>query len=166
MLRLKLLRLGVPGYMISWIWASLRHRRAAVEVNGTRSRERPFRAGLPQGSVLAPTLYTLWSADLITALKTVPDTDIFMYADDTERSHHRGGSSQSPASSRRHHSLGLPMEKCGGRMRQGRPVLVSGRLQTGLERRVPETLPPDRILSGGRRLPDAGAEHSLHTRRV
>ncbi|KAF0303168.1 RNA-directed DNA polymerase from mobile element jockey [Amphibalanus amphitrite] len=83
MLRLKLLRLGVPKCMSAWIWAFLRDRRAAVEVNGARGGERPFRAGLPQGSVLAPTLYTLWSADLITALKTVPGTDIFMYADDT-----------------------------------------------------------------------------------
>ena len=83
MLRLELLRLGVPRCMTSWIWAFLRDRRAAVEVNGTRGRERPFRAGLPQGSVLAPTLYTLWSADLITALRDVPSTDIFMYADDT-----------------------------------------------------------------------------------
>ena len=28
-------------------------------------------------------LYTLWSADLITDLKTVPGTEIYMYADDT-----------------------------------------------------------------------------------
>ena len=83
MLRLKLLRLGLPGCLVSWIWAFLRDRRASVEVNGTRGRERPFRAGLPQGSVLAPTLYTLWSADLITDLKTVPGTEIYMYADDT-----------------------------------------------------------------------------------
>ena len=83
MLRLKLLRLGVPKCMTSWIWAFLRDRRAAVVVNGTRSSERPYRAGLPQGSVLAPTLYTLWAADLITALRSVPGTESFMYADDT-----------------------------------------------------------------------------------
>ena len=34
-------------------------------------------------ALLAPTLYTLWSADLITDLKTVPGTEIYMYADDT-----------------------------------------------------------------------------------
>ncbi|KAF0288249.1 Retrovirus-related Pol polyprotein from type-1 retrotransposable element R1 4 [Amphibalanus amphitrite] len=33
--------------------------------------------------MLAPTLYTLWAADLITALRSVPGTEIFMYADDT-----------------------------------------------------------------------------------
>lgn len=83
MLHLKLLRLGVPRCMAAWIWSFLRDRRAAVEVNGIRSKERPFRAGLRQGSVLAPTLYTLWAADLITDLKSVPSTEVFMYADDT-----------------------------------------------------------------------------------
>ena len=42
----------------------------------------PFRAGLPQGSVLASTLNKLWSTDLIADLKSVPGTDIFTYADD------------------------------------------------------------------------------------
>ena len=54
-----------------------------MEVNGTRSAERIFRAGLPQGSVLAPTLYTLWAADLILELRDIPATYTFMYADDT-----------------------------------------------------------------------------------
>ena len=48
-----------------------------------RGKERPFRTGLPQGSILAPTLFTLTSAELITDLKYVPGTDIFMYADHT-----------------------------------------------------------------------------------
>ena len=38
----KMLRLGLPGCLVSWIWAFLRDRRASVEVNGTRGRERPF----------------------------------------------------------------------------------------------------------------------------
>ena len=54
-----------------------------MEDNGTLSEERPFRAGLPQGSVLAPTLFTLWSADQAEALIEVPGTSVFMYADDT-----------------------------------------------------------------------------------
>ena len=83
MLRLKLLRLGVPKCAVKWIWAFLRDRRASVEVNGVRSAERPFRAGLPQGSVLSPTLYTLWAADLIEELRQVPGTEPYMYADDT-----------------------------------------------------------------------------------
>ena len=73
----------LPRCLATWIYQLLRDRRACVEVNGVRSRDRPFRAGLPQGSVLAPTLYTLWSADLIEELRMVPRTDCYMYADDT-----------------------------------------------------------------------------------
>ena len=83
MLRLKLLQMGVPSCMVSWIWQFLRNRRACTEVNGVRSAERPFRAGLPQGAVLSPTLYTLWAADLVRALNSVPGTTTYMYADDT-----------------------------------------------------------------------------------
>ena len=83
MLRLKLLRMGLPLCLVRWIWSFLRDRRASVEINGTRSAERIFRAGLPQGSVLAPTLYILWAADLIEELRKIPSTSVYMYADDT-----------------------------------------------------------------------------------
>ena len=83
MLRLKLHRLSLPKCMIEWIFQFLRDRRARVEINGTSGEERIFRAGLPQGSVLAPTLFTLWSADLAAELREVPGTSVFMYADDT-----------------------------------------------------------------------------------
>ena len=82
MLKLKLLK-HLPRCLVTWVFQLLRDRRACVEVNGVRSRDRPFRAGLPQGSVLAPTLYTLWSADLIEELRQVTRTDTYMYADDT-----------------------------------------------------------------------------------
>ncbi|KAF0304735.1 putative RNA-directed DNA polymerase from transposon BS [Amphibalanus amphitrite] len=39
--------------------------------------------GADDGSVLAPTLFTLWSADLVAALKRIPGTSVFLYADDT-----------------------------------------------------------------------------------
>ena len=77
MLRLKLLQMGVPRCMVSWVWQFLRNRRACTEVNGVRSAERPFRAGLPQGAVLSPTLYTLWAADLVEALNSVPGTTVY-----------------------------------------------------------------------------------------
>ena len=81
MLRLKLHRLSLPKCMIEWIFQFLRDRRARVEINGTSGEERIFRAGLPQGSVLAPTLFTLWSADLAAELREVPGTSVLMYAD-------------------------------------------------------------------------------------
>ena len=82
MLFLKLLRL-LSRCMAVWVFGFLRDQRARAEVNGVRSSERPFRAGLPQGSVLSPTLFILWSADLIEELRRVPRTSVFAYADDT-----------------------------------------------------------------------------------
>ena len=82
MLRLKMLQC-LPRFITSWIFQFLRDRRACAEVNGVRSSSRPFRAGNPQGSVLAPIIFTLWSADLIAELRKVPGTSVYMCADDT-----------------------------------------------------------------------------------
>ena len=83
LLRLRLLELGLPRCFVQWTWQWLRDRRVRVEVNGTKSNERVFRAGLPQGSVLSPLLFVLWAAPLVSALKTVPGCSPYMYADDT-----------------------------------------------------------------------------------
>ena len=83
LLRVRLLHQGLPLCLVRWIWSYLRDRRAHVTVNGCKSRDRIFRAGLPQGSVLAPTLFLLWSAPLAAALKRIPGTTPYMYADDT-----------------------------------------------------------------------------------
>ena len=83
LLRTRFLELGVPLCLTQWVWAFLRDRRARVEIDGTLSGERVYRAGLPQGSVLSPALFVLWSAPLVTALQKVPGTTACMYADDT-----------------------------------------------------------------------------------
>ena len=83
LLRLRLLELGVPLCLTQWVWQFLRDRRARVEVNGTVSSERIYRAGLPQGSVLSPALFLLWSAPLAAALQEIPGTTAVMYADGT-----------------------------------------------------------------------------------
>lgn len=53
-----------------------------MEYNGATSSDRIFRAGLPQSSVLSPTLNTLCAADLVSTLKLAV-VDVFTYADDT-----------------------------------------------------------------------------------
>ena len=54
LLRLRLLELGLPLCLVKWVWSWLRDRGVRVEVQGALSKERIFRAGLPQGSVLPP----------------------------------------------------------------------------------------------------------------
>ena len=49
----------LPRCFVLWIHHFLRDRRACAEINGVWSRSRPFRAGLLQGSLMAPTLFTL-----------------------------------------------------------------------------------------------------------
>ena len=82
LLKLRLLELGLPLCLVRWVWSWLRDRRVRVEVQGALSKERIFRAGLPQGSVLSPQLFLLWAAGLAEALRA-PGTSPYIYADDT-----------------------------------------------------------------------------------
>ena len=52
----------------------LRDRRVRVELNAVVSGERVFRAGLPQGGVLSPSLFLLWAASLVNSL-SAPSRD-------------------------------------------------------------------------------------------
>ncbi|KAF0307586.1 putative RNA-directed DNA polymerase from transposon BS [Amphibalanus amphitrite] len=74
---------GLPLCLVRWVWQWLRDRRTRVEVRGDLSGERVFRAGLPQGSVLSPSLFVLWAAPLVEVIKKIPGCTPYMYADDT-----------------------------------------------------------------------------------
>ncbi|KAF0291218.1 putative RNA-directed DNA polymerase from transposon BS [Amphibalanus amphitrite] len=83
LLRLNLTEQGLPLCLVHWVWQWLRDRRTRVEVRGDLSGERVFRAGLPQGSVLSPSLFVLWAAPLVQVIKKIPGCTPYMYADDT-----------------------------------------------------------------------------------
>ena len=51
-------------------------------INGSLSGECVYRAALPQGSVLAPTLFLLWSPSLAPS-SAVPEVSSFPYVNDT-----------------------------------------------------------------------------------
>ena len=70
---------GVSGQIFGLISSFLRNRQLRVVLDGKSSQEYPGNAGVPQSSILGPTLFLLYINDL-------PDNVIFniaVYADDT-----------------------------------------------------------------------------------
>ena len=75
----KLKSYGISGHIFSLISSFLSNRRLRVVLDGKSSQEYPVNAGVPEGSILGPTLFLQYINDL-------PDDvicDIAIYADDT-----------------------------------------------------------------------------------
>ncbi|XP_076452206.1 uncharacterized protein LOC143287853 [Babylonia areolata] len=75
----KLRRYGIRGRTNAWIKNFLKDRQQAVVVEGTRSDLLPVESGVPQGSVLGPSLFLLYINDLPDGIKS----KIRLFADDT-----------------------------------------------------------------------------------
>ena len=74
----KLKSYGISGQIFGLISSFLSNRRLRVVLDGKSSQEYPVNAGVPQGSILGPTLFLLYINDL-------PDVicNIAIYADDS-----------------------------------------------------------------------------------
>ena len=77
----KLESAGVSGSAFYWFKSYLDNRRQYVTCNSTESKSLALRHGVPQGSVLGPTLFCAHYNDVISAVKHSSCT---LFADDTE----------------------------------------------------------------------------------
>jgi len=68
---------------LQWIKSFLTNRTQAVEVRGVTSAYTLLRYGVPQGSVLGPLLFLLYTADVAT-IAHGHGVSVHCYADDTQ----------------------------------------------------------------------------------
>ena len=73
---------SIDSFLLQFISNYLKDRRQSVVVGGSVSSELPVLSGVPQGSILGPTLFVLFLNDIVCGLSE--GTNILMYADDTK----------------------------------------------------------------------------------
>lgn len=78
-LNYKIRQIGTPKYISNLLQSFLEDRSFVVRINSTRSPSKKITAGVPQGSVLGPVLFSIYLHDII-----IPeDTTLALFADDT-----------------------------------------------------------------------------------
>lgn len=75
----KMIELDFPLYITKIIKDYLTDRSFFVELNSIRSEKRPISAGVPQGSILGPVLFNIFTSDI----PKIVETNLSIFADDT-----------------------------------------------------------------------------------
>lgn len=76
-------RFGIVDKALAWFKSYLSDRKLTVNISGVNSSERYLMSGVPQGSVLGPLLFSLYTAPLGDLLR-LHQMDYHLYADDTQ----------------------------------------------------------------------------------
>ena len=74
---------GISGTVFQWFKSNISNRQQRVHIDGSLSCPQDLRFGVPQGSVLGPFLFCLYTTS-ISQIITTHDVSHHMYADDTQ----------------------------------------------------------------------------------
>ena len=74
---------GIDGVVLQWVRSYVTGRSQLVKVNGVRSTPQLLLCGVPQGSVLGPLLFTMYTTPL-SSIITAFGLKHHLYADDTQ----------------------------------------------------------------------------------
>ena len=80
----KLLQTKIPGTLIKFIANYIKGRKAYTTYRNHTSSQRQFKTGIPQGGVLSPTLFNVYTSDLPPPSAPV---QVMAYADDITSKH-------------------------------------------------------------------------------
>lgn len=75
---------GLSGSVLKWFTSYLTNRRQSVKIKDALSSERNLLYGVPQGSVLGPVLFTMYTAPLSKIISAFSSLSHHLYADDTQ----------------------------------------------------------------------------------
>jgi hypothetical protein len=75
---------GLSGTVLKWFTSYLTNRKQSVKIRNTLSSARNLLYGVPQGSVLGPVLFTLYTAPLSKIISAFSSLSHHLYADDTQ----------------------------------------------------------------------------------
>ena len=75
---------GVGGRCLDWFKSYLSDRTQCIKIGSVLSEARKLKFGVPQGSVLGPILFSLYTTPLSKVISKHPDVKFHFYADDTQ----------------------------------------------------------------------------------